>query len=266
MSTKVRPTTPSQQRYATYPTLRGKNVLITGGATGIGEVLVSRFAEQGARVAFLDIEDAQAKKLVARIARNGSVPPRYLHCDLTDLAAIQECVASVISSFKGIDVLVNNAANDERHSVEDVSPELWDRLMAVNLRHQFFTTQAALPALKKAMKGSIINMSSIAWLIPSTGLPLYVAAKAAIVGLTRTLAHEVGKENIRVNCVLPGAIVTERQNRRWLTAEYRAEILSSQALKRHILPNEVASLVLFLAADDSSGMSGQSYIVDGGWA
>ena len=266
MSTKVRPTTPSQQHYATYPTLRGKNVLITGGATGIGEVLVSRFAEQGARVAFLDIEDAQAKKLVARIARNGSVPPRYLHCDLTDLAAIRECVASVISSFKGIDVLVNNAANDERHSVEDVSPELWDRLMAVNLRHQFFTTQAALPALKKAMKGSIINMSSIAWLIPSTGLPLYVAAKAAIVGLTRTLAHEVGKENIRVNCVLPGAIVSDRQNRLWLTAKYRAEILSGQALKRHILPNEVASLVLFLAADDSSGMSGQSYIVDGGWA
>jgi D-xylose 1-dehydrogenase len=266
MSTKVGPTTPSQQHYATYPTLRGKNVLITGGATGIGEVLVSRFAEQGARVAFLDIEDTQAKKLVARIARNGSVPPRYLHCDLADLASIRECVASVISSFKGIDVLVNNAANDERHSVEDVSPELWDRLMAVNLRHQFFTTQAALPALRKAMKGSIINMSSIAWLIPSTGLPLYVAAKAAIVGLTRTLAHEVGKENIRVNCVLPGAIVTERQNRRWLTAEYRAEILSGQALKRHILPNEVASLVLFLAADDSSGMSGQSYIVDGGWA
>jgi NAD(P)-dependent dehydrogenase (short-subunit alcohol dehydrogenase family) len=266
MSTKVRPTTPSQQHYATYPTLRGKNVLITGGATGIGEVLVSRFAEQGARVAFLDIEDAQAKKLVARIARNGSVPPRYLHCDLTDLAAIRECVANVISSFKGIDVLVNNAASDERHSVEDVSPELWDRLMAVNLRHQFFTTQAALPALKKAMQGSIINMSSIAWLIPATGLPLYVAAKAAIVGLTRTLAHEVGKENIRVNCVLPGAIVTERQNRLWLTAEYRAEILSGQALQRHILPNEVASLVLFLAADDSSGMSGQSYIVDGGWA
>jgi NAD(P)-dependent dehydrogenase (short-subunit alcohol dehydrogenase family) len=168
--------------------------------------------------------------------------------------------------FDGIDILVNNAGNDERHSIEDVSPEMWDRLMAVNLRHQFFTTQAALPALKKSLNGSIINMSSIAWLVPSTGLPIYISAKASIVGLTRTLAHEVGKDNIRVNCVLPGSIATDRQTRLWLTPEYKAEILSRQALKRHLIPDEVARLILFLAADDSSGMTGQSYIVDGGWA
>jgi NAD(P)-dependent dehydrogenase (short-subunit alcohol dehydrogenase family) len=137
--------------------------------------------------------------------------------------------------------------------------------MAVNLRHQFFATQAALPALKQSGVGSIIHMSSIAWLIPSVGLPVYVTAKAGIVGFARTLAHEVGKDNIRVNAILPGAIVTEKQRRLWLTPEYSAEVLANQALKRHLMPDEVVRLALFLAADDSSGITGQSHIVDGGW-
>jgi NAD(P)-dependent dehydrogenase (short-subunit alcohol dehydrogenase family) len=256
---------PEQQIYATYPSLRGKRVLITGGATGIGEVLVTRFAEQGARVAFLDVQDGPAEELAARLANNGNLSPLYLHCELSDVTAIRDSVAKIISSFDGIDVLVNNAGNDERHSIEEVTSAMWDRLMAVNLRHQFFATQATLPAMKRSLNGSIINMSSIAWMIPSTGLPVYISAKASIVGLTRALAHEVGKENIRVNCVLPGSIVTDRQSRLWLTPEYKAEILSRQALKRHLVPDEVARLILFLAADDSSGMTGQSYIVDGGW-
>jgi NAD(P)-dependent dehydrogenase (short-subunit alcohol dehydrogenase family) len=171
----------------------------------------------------------------------------------------------VIEALGGLDVLINNAANDQRHTIEEVTPELWDKLMAVNLRHQFFATQAALPALRQSGVGSIVNMSSIAWLIPSVGLPVYVTAKAAIVGLTRALAHEIGKDNIRVNAILPGAILTEKQRRLWVTPEYSAEILASQALKRHLFPEEVMRLALFLAADDSGAITGQSHIVDGGW-
>ena len=184
---------------------------------------------------------------------------------MTDIAAVREAVASSIQELGGLDVLINNAANDLRHSIAEVTPELWDRLMAVNLRHQFFVTQAAIPALRASGAGSVITMSSIAWMIPSVGLPIYVTAKAGILGLTRTLAHELGKDNIRVNCLLPGAIVTEKQRRLWVTPEYSAEILGSQALKRHLVPDKVASMALFLAADDSSAMTGQGYVIDGGW-
>jgi NAD(P)-dependent dehydrogenase (short-subunit alcohol dehydrogenase family) len=253
-------------QFATYPSLRGRRVLITGGATGIGEAYVTRFAEQGAKVAFLDIQDEAASELAARIAANGHVSPIYLHCDMTDLEAVRASVLSAIESLGGLDILINNAANDKRHAIEEVTPELWDQLMAVNLRHQFFATQAALPALRQSGGASILNMSSIAWLIPSVGLPAYITAKAGIVGLTRTLAHEVGKDNIRVNAILPGAIVTEKQRKLVLTPEYSAEILANQALKRHLLPDEVVRLALFLASDDSSAITGQSHIVDGGWA
>jgi D-xylose 1-dehydrogenase len=257
--------TQQHSQYARYPSLQGRRVLITGGASGIGEAFVAHFAEQGARVAFFDIQDDAAEQLTERLAASGYPVPLYRHCDLTDIAATQEAVAEVIKQLGGLDVLVNNAANDQRHSVEEVTPELWDRLMAVNLRHQFFVTQAALPALKQSGVGSIINMSSIAWVIPGVGMPVYIAAKAAISGLTRTLAHEVGKDNIRVNCILPGAIVTERQERFVLTPEFKAEVLTRQCLKRHILPDEVARLGLFLAADDASAITGQGYVVDGGW-
>ena len=251
--------------FATYPNLQGRAVLITGGATGIGESLVSHFARQGARVAFLDIQDEVAEALVEALAAEGCPTPLYRHCDLTDVGELKRVVGELVGALGTVDVLVNNAANDQRHSVEEVTSEYWDRSMAVNLRPQFFMIQAVLPAMKAAGRGSIINMSSISWMIPSTGVPLYIAAKAAIVGLTRTLAHELGPENIRVNAVLPGAIATERQKKLWYTPEYKAEILASQALKRDILPEDVARLVLFLAADDSSGITNQSYVVDGGW-
>jgi NAD(P)-dependent dehydrogenase (short-subunit alcohol dehydrogenase family) len=252
-------------QYARYPSLQGRRVLITGGATGIGEAFVTRFAEQGAQVAFFDIQDQAAQQLGARLAAAGYPAPLYRHCDLTDIGTTREAVDQVVNLLGGLDVLVNNAANDQRHAIEDVTPELWDRLMAVNLRHQFFVTQAALPALKKSGAGSILNMSSIAWVIPGVGMPVYIAAKAAISGLTRTLAREVGKDNIRVNCILPGAIVTEKQERLVLTPEFKAEILARQSLKRHILPDEVVRLALFLAADDASAITGQGYVVDGGW-
>ncbi len=252
-------------KFASYPTLRDRVVVVTGGASGIGEHIVEHFAQQGSHVAFLDIQDEAGTQLAQRIAANGGVEPRFLPCDLTEIDAVRGCVQKIIAEFTTIDVLVNNAGRDDRHSTQAVTPEYWDNMMAVNLKHQFFVTQAVLPAMKKAGRGAIINLSSISWMIPSVGLPVYVAAKAAIVGLTRTLAHELGQDNIRVNCVLPGAILTERQKQLWFTKAYETEILNSQALKRMITPEEVARLVLFLAADDSAAITNQSYVIDGGW-
>jgi NAD(P)-dependent dehydrogenase (short-subunit alcohol dehydrogenase family) len=257
---------PNDSQSAIYPSLKGRRVLITGGATGIGEAFVAGFAAQGAQVTFFDIQDEAAHRLSQSIASKGCARPNYIPCDITDLDALRTSVLSAIEAMGGLDILINNAANDQRQKIEEVTPQSWDSMMAVNLRHQFFVTQAALPALRQSGAGSIINMSSIAWLIPSVGVPVYVTAKAGIVGLTRTLAHEVGKDNIRVNAILPGAIVTEKQRRLWLTPEYSAEILANQALKRHLVPDEVVRLALFLAADDSSAITGQSHIVDGGWA
>jgi D-xylose 1-dehydrogenase len=251
--------------YARYPSLDGRAVLITGGATGIGESLVAHFARQGARVAFLDIQDEAANALKKNLAAEGCPAPLYVHCDLTHLSVLKFAIDQVISSLGTVDVLVNNAANDLRHAIEEVTPEMWENLMAINLRPQFFAIQGVLPAMKTAGRGSIINMSSISWIIPTTGLPVYSAAKAAIVGLTRTMAHELGPAGIRVNAVLPGAIATEKQKRLWYTPEGVQNILRNQALKRQIEPDEVARLVLFLAADDSSAITNQSYVIDAGW-
>jgi NAD(P)-dependent dehydrogenase (short-subunit alcohol dehydrogenase family) len=171
----------------------------------------------------------------------------------------------ILLSIPVIDVLVSNAGNDKRHKIEEVTSEFWDWCMQVNLKHQFFMAQAVLPGMRRAKRGSIINMSSIGWVIPSTGIPVYVTAKAAIVGMTRTLAHEVGIDGIRVNCVLPGAISTEKQRRLWFTEEYKQEILKRQALKREIQPEEVAKLALFLASDESLAITNQSFVIDAGW-
>ena len=255
----------TEQRFASYPSLRDVVVLITGGGSGIGASLVEQFALQGARVAFLDVDERAASALVKDLGSRCTHVPVFLHCDLRDVAALKAAVVQVEAALGPVRVLVNNAASDDRHKFEDVTPEYWDERMAVNLRHQFFVTQAVVPGMAAAGGGSIINMSSIAWMIPSTGLPAYVTAKAGIVGLTRTLAHELGASNIRVNCVLPGAIMTERQRRLWMTPEYLAEIMQRQSLKRELLPDDVARLVLFLAAEDSAGITNQSYVIDGGW-
>ena len=249
--------------YAIYPSLRGKAVLVTGGATGIGATIVEHFARQGARVAFFDVQDEAAGQLVESL--RSEVAPMYIHCDLTSVSELKARVKEAIDRLGGVDVLVNNAANDQRHRIEDVTEEYFDHCMEQNLRHHFFCIQAVQPAMKAAGKGSIINMSSISWMIPSTGVPIYVTAKAAIVGMTRTMAHELGPAGIRVNAVLPGAIATEKQKRLVYTPEYKAEIMAAQALKQDILPEDVARLVLFLAADDSSAITNQSYVVDGGW-
>jgi D-xylose 1-dehydrogenase len=252
--------------FATYPSLRDRAVSVTGGASGIGEHIVEQFARQGSRVAFLDIHDEAAAQLVARLEETpGSTSPLYLHCEVTDTAALATAIDEIAARFGSIDVLVNNAGNDTRHATEEVTPEFWDRSVAINLKHQFFATQAVIPIMKRSGRGSIINLSSISWIIPGTGLPVYIASKAGVVGLTRTLAHELGPHNIRVNAVLPGAIHTDRQRRLWFTEAYMAEVLHNQALKRMITPDEVARLVLFLAADDSAAITSQSHIIDGGW-
>ena len=255
----------TESGFATYPSLRGRAVLVTGGATGIGASIVEHFARQGSRVAFFDVQDEAARELVERLRGGVELTPMYFHCDLTDVGELKAGAQEAVARFGGVDVLVNNAANDQRHRTEDVTEEFWDESIAVNLRPQFFMIQAVLPAMKKAGRGSIINMSSISWMIPSTGVPVYVTTKAAIVGLTRTVAHEVGAAGIRVNAVLPGAIATEKQKRLVYTPEYKAEIMAAQALKRDILPEDVARLVLFLAADDSSAITNQAYVIDGGW-
>ena len=250
--------------YASYPSLIDQVVLVTGGATGIGAATVEQFALQGAQVAFLDLADAPALTLVDDLAQRCPHKPLFLHCDLTDIDGLQSAIAAIAAQLGTPRVLINNAANDERHRFEDVTPASWDMGMAVNLRHQFFAAQAVAPAMKAAGGGSIINMSSISWMIPTANLSVYVAAKSAIIGMTRSMAHDLGPHNIRVNCVLPGSILTEKQQRLYMTPAHEQELFRVQSLKRYILPEEVSRLLLFLAAEDSSAITNQSYIIDGG--
>jgi NAD(P)-dependent dehydrogenase (short-subunit alcohol dehydrogenase family) len=240
-------------------------VLITGGGSGIGAAMVEQFAMQGSKVAFLDINEKASSDLVEDLAPRCAHRPLFHYCDLRDISALHEAIAAITRTCGAPRVLVNNAGSDDRHTFAEVTPEYWDQRIAVNLKHQFFAAQAVAPGMKAAGGGAIINMSSIAWMIPSANLSVYTTAKAAIVGMTRSLAHELGEGGIRVNCVLPGAILTERQRRLWMSPEYEREVLSRQCIKRHILPEEVARLVLFLAADDSDAITNQNYIIDGGW-
>ena len=253
-----------ESAFAIYPSLRGRVVIVTGGASGIGEAIVEAFAAQGALICFLDVNDDAAAVLIERLRSSHELVTFY-HCDVTDTAALQRAIATIVARFGTVDVLVNNAGNDTRHKIAEVSPELWDYTIAVNLKHQFFASQAVIPVMQRAQRGSIINMSSIGWAIPSINQSVYVTTKAAVVGTTRAMAHEVGKDNIRVNAIMPGAVLTERQKRLWLTEAYTTEVLQNQALKRMILPEEVARLTLFLAADDSSAITNQSYVIDAGW-
>jgi NAD(P)-dependent dehydrogenase (short-subunit alcohol dehydrogenase family) len=238
---------------------------VTGGGTGIGATLVEHFSLQGAKVAFLDIAKEASRELIRSLAGKNLVAPQFFFCNLTDTSALQAAFARIRESLGAPDVLVNNAANDDRHNWEQVTSDYWDERIAVNLKHQFFAVQAVAPGMRTNRAGSIINMSSICWMIPSTKIPVYSTAKAAIVGMTRAFAKELGEFNIRVNCVSAGAILTDRQKRLWMSPEYEEEVLSAQMLKRHLLPADVARLVLFLAADDSDGITGKNYLVDGGW-
>jgi NAD(P)-dependent dehydrogenase (short-subunit alcohol dehydrogenase family) len=252
-------------RGARYPSLAERAVLVTGGASGIGAAIVEAFCLQGARVAFLDIDEAGAAALVQRLGKEGRAP-LFRRCDLTDIAALRQSIAALAGEVGQFRVLVNNAARDDRHEIAAVTPELWDRIMAVNLRHQFFAAQAVAEGMATAGGGSIVNLGSISWLIGQGGMPGYLTAKAAVAGLTRALARDLGPQNIRDNAVLPGWTMTERQLALWLTPEAEAELMQRQCLKQKLMPHHVASMVLFLAAEDSAMCTSQSYIVDGGWA
>ena len=251
--------------FATYPSLRDRVVLITGGGSGIGASAVEHFARQGAKVAFLDIAIEASVALVEELAPVCAHRPLFLACDVTETEALRAAIARVSEQMGPITVLVNNAASDDRHPFEQVTPAYWDERLALNLKHQFFAAQAVVEGMRAVGGGVILNMSSISWLIPTTDMMVYNIAKAGIVAMTRALARELGADGIRVNCVLPGAILTERQRRLWMSPAYQEEILARQCLKRNLMPEEVARLLLFLASGDSSGMTNQSYIVDGGW-
>jgi NAD(P)-dependent dehydrogenase (short-subunit alcohol dehydrogenase family) len=252
-------------RSASYPSLEGRVVFVTGGGSGIGASIVEHFCAQGSRVAFVDIERAASETLVDTIGRRGQPAPAFVPCDVRDIAALRGAMAQVRDRLGPIRVLVNNAAHDERHAIERVTPEYWDDRFAVNLRHQFFAAQAVAPDMAAAGGGAIVNFGSTSWLVGQGGMPAYLSAKAAIAGLTRALARDFGPMNIRVNCIVPGWIMTERQVRLWLTPEGEQELLRRQCLKRKLLPEDVARVVLFFASDDSGACTSQSYIVDGGW-
>jgi len=249
---------------AIYPSLADKRVFITGGGTGIGEGLVTAFVRQGAKVTFVDIADEPSRALVERLTPGAAHPPRYEHCDLVDIAALRRVIADVETDSGGIDVLVNNAANDDRHAIADITPEYWDDRMAVNLRHQFFAAQAVAPAMKRAGGGVILNFGSISWHLALNDLVLYQTAKAAIEGLTRSLARDLGRDGIRVNTIVPGNVQTPRQMK-WYTPEGEAEIVAAQCLEGRIQPADIAAMVLFLASDDAHMCTGHDYFVDAGW-
>lgn len=253
------------RRFATYPSLKDRSVFITGGGSGIGASLVRHFAAQGSRVAFVDIAVEPSQALAGEIAATGAPAPRFIACDLRDIEALRHSIAQAAEAHGPITVLVNNAAHDERHAIDTVTPEYWDDRMAVNLRHQFFAAQAVHPMMKAAGGGAIINFGSTSWMVGQGGMPGYTTAKAAVMGLTRGLARDFGPDNIRVNSIAPGWIMTERQLTLWLDDAGERELMKNQCLKRRLVPDDMARIVLFLAADDSGAMTNQTYVCDGGW-
>jgi len=248
---------------AIYPSIANKRVIVTGGGSGIGEGIVEGFARQGAQVSFLDVQTA-AGEAVADLFSSCDHHPIFHHCDITDGDALAARLAQCIAEMGGCDVLVNNAASDDRHKLEEVTPYYWDQRMAVNLRHQFFAAQTVMPAMREAGSGSIINMGSISWHLGLEDLVVYQTAKAAIEGMTRSLARELGRSNIRVNCIVPGNVQTPRQAR-WYTPEGEAEIIASQCLDGRIQPTDIAAMALFLASDDARFCTAHNYWVDAGW-
>ncbi len=252
-------------QFARYPSLEGRPVLVTGGASGIGASLVEHFCAQGAHVGFIDLAEAPGGALAERLAAEGHRRPAFRAADLRDVEALRAAIAALTAEIGDPLVLVNNAAHDERHAIAEVTPEYWDDRLAVNLRHQFFAAQAVIPGMRAAGGGAIVNMGSISWRVGQGGMPAYTASKAAIEGLSRGLARDLGPDRIRVNVVLPGWIMTERQLALWLTPETEAGLMRDQCLKEKVYPADVARLVLWLAADDSRMCTSQSWVVDGGW-
>lgn len=249
---------------AIYPDLKDKVVLITGGGSGIGEAIVRRFAAQGARTAFIDIKTEDSRALVAELIGAGG-RCHFEQADLTDIGALRAAIGRIRAAFGPIQILINNAAHDQRHPTAEVTPEFWDDRIAVNLKHQFFAAQAVLPDMVAAGSGAIINFGSTSWMAGQGGMAAYTAAKSGVLGLTRSLARDYGPHNIRVNAIAPGWIMTQRQIDLWLTPEGEDELMRRQCLKRHLLPDEIARATLFFASEEASACTGQHYVVDGGW-
>lgn len=250
--------------FAYYPSLRDRTVLITGGATGIGACLVEQFAAQGARVGFLDIDTDAGTALAQRLA-GAQHASLFVPADLTDIAALERGIDAVRQHFGPIAVLLNNAANDQRHKVEDTTPESWDAGIAVNLKHQFFAAKKVAADMRQAGGGSIVNFGSVSWMLKMGGMPVYTTAKAAVQGLTRSLARDFGPFNIRVNTLVPGWVMTDKQLRLWVTDAGRADIARGQCLPQLVMPEHIARMALFLASDDSAMCTAQDFVVDGGW-
>ena len=248
---------------AVYPSLVGKRVIVSGGGSGIGEGIVEGFVRQGAKVAFVDVQDEASSALCERLA-GAAYPPIYENCDITDIEVYTACLSGLIDRLGGCDVLVNNAANDDRHKVSDVTSEYWDERMAVNLKHHFFAAKTVMPSMQQAGGGSIINLGSISWHLGLEDLTIYQTAKAAIEGLTRSLARELGRQNIRVNAIIPGNVETPRQQQ-WYTPEGEAEIVAAQCLDGRIQPEDIGAMVMFLASNDARFCTAHNYWVDAGW-
>jgi NAD(P)-dependent dehydrogenase (short-subunit alcohol dehydrogenase family) len=250
--------------HARYPSLQDRCVLITGGATGIGATLVEAFAAQGARVGFIDIDAASGQSLAA--AHGGARhPPVFVAADLTDIAALEQAIDTVRGRLGAITALLNNAANDQRHQVAETTSQSWDAGIAVNLKHQFFAAKCVCADMKAAGGGSIINLGSVSWMLKQGGMPVYTTAKSAVQGLTRSLARDFGPFNIRVNTLVPGWVMTDKQVRLWLDDKGKEDIARGQCINRPLLPGHIARMALFLAADDSEMCTAQDFIVDGGW-
>jgi NAD(P)-dependent dehydrogenase (short-subunit alcohol dehydrogenase family) len=249
-----------------YPSLKDRVVLITGGATGIGACMVEAFSRQQARVAFVDIQDAPAQALLERVAVSGAAhAPRYFHCDLLDIAGLREVIGRVRAELGPVAVLVNNAADDTRHDFRSIDVEYWNERINVNMRHAFFAIQAVNAQMVELGGGSIINLGSISWHAMQGGMTGYTTAKAGLEGMTRGLARELGADGIRINALVPGWVMTERQLREWVNAAAEREIDSNQCLRGRLQPQDIAAMALFLASDDSKMCTAQNFVVDGGW-
>lgn len=254
------------RRTSRFAGLAGKTVFITGGGSGIGAAFTRGFAEQGARVGFLDIAEEASRALAAEIQKETGAAPLFIGCDLRDISALQVAIEKIRVQLGDIGVLINNAGNDDRHTLEQVTPAYWDERIAVNLRHMFFAAQAVVPQMKRNGGGAIVNLGSITWRLKQTGLPVYSVTKASIIGLTRVLAREFGPYGIRVNTISPGAIWTERQIKLWYTPEFEKEVMDGQCLRTRVLPGDIANMAMFLASDAGEKCTAQEFIVDAGWS
>ena len=246
--------------------LKNKRVFISGGGSGIGATIVEHFCEQNSEVYFIDIDIKASEKLIKNIKKKKLRIPNFIECNILDIKKLQNIIKEIIIKKGPIHCLVNSAANDDRHTTEQVDEKYWENRMGINLKHYFFAAQSVVKGMKKIKSGSIVNLSSVSWMLGEGDKVVYETAKSAVVGLTRSFAQEFGKYNIRTNSVIPGSIATERQIKHWLTPKYKKLILDSQALKRQLKPDDVARLVLFLASDQSSGCTKQSFVIDAGIA